>query len=76
MKFLIVVLVVGVALWLLLRGRKTEKTVARDPARERGPLAMVACAHCGVHIPRREALLDQRGAFCSETHQLSGPHKG
>jgi len=76
MKFLIVVLVVGVVLWLLLRGRKTERPVARAPARELGPLTMVQCAHCGGHVPQREALLDQRGAFCSEAHQLSGPPEG
>lgn len=76
MKFLIVVLVVGVVLWLLLRGRKTERPAARDSARELVPLAMVQCAHCGVHIARRDALLDQRGAFCSEAHQLSGPPEG
>jgi uncharacterized protein len=76
MKFLIVVLVVVVVAWLLLRGRKTERPGARNPAREPGPLAIVQCAHCGVHIPRRDALLDQRGAFCSEAHQLSGPHEG
>lgn len=74
MKFLVVVLVVGVVLWLLLRSRKSARPSARDPVAEPGPQAMVRCAHCGVHVPRGEALLDQRGAFCSEAHQLSGPH--
>ena len=73
MKFLIVVLVVGVIGWLLLRGRKAERPAARSPTRESGLQAMVQCAHCGVHLPRGEALLDHRGAFCSKSHQLSGP---
>jgi uncharacterized protein len=79
MKYLIVVLVVAVIAWLLLRGRKAERPVARSaaarsPTRESGPQAMVQCAHCGVHLPRGDALLDHRGAFCSKAHQLSGPH--
>jgi len=79
MKLLIVVLVVGVIAWLVLRGRKAGRPVARGPTapgptREHGPQAMVQCEHCGVHLPRGDALLDQRGAFCSKAHQLSGPH--
>lgn len=72
MKFLIVVLVVGVVAWLLLRGRKAEPPAARSPAPESGPQAMVQCAHCGVHLPRGEALVDERGAFCTDAHRLAG----
>jgi len=37
------------------------------------PQAMVQCGHCGVHLPRAEALIDERGAFCTEAHRLAGP---
>jgi uncharacterized protein len=34
---------------------------------------MLQCSHCGIHLPRAEALLDERGAFCTEAHRLAGP---
>ena len=73
MKYLIVVLVVVVVGWLLLRGRSRPSGRARrGAAREPGPQAMVQCAHCGVHLPRGDAVLDRSGAFCSEAHQPGG----
>lgn len=76
MKYLLVLLVVVVGLWLLTgrRGRqpppaKTAKPGARDAAPE-----MVACAHCGVHVPAPEALRDAQGRpFCEEAHRIAGP---
>lgn len=72
MKYLVVVLVVAVVLWLLLRG-KAEKPVERSPGGKSAAKVMVQCAHCSVHLPRSDALLDHRGAFCSAAHQLAGP---
>jgi uncharacterized protein len=38
------------------------------------PQAMVTCAHCGVHLPRPDALADAKGrVFCDEAHRLAGP---
>jgi uncharacterized protein len=75
MKFLIVILVIGVFAWLLVRGNKAKQPTARTPAREPGIQDMVRCVHCGVHLPRGDALLDHRGAFCSPAHQVSGPDR-
>jgi len=30
---------------------------------------MVRCEHCGVHIPKQEALLDNNHYFCSDEHR-------
>lgn len=82
MKYLLVMIVVAVAIWLLLRGRQTgERRDAaagkRDATAEpRGSALqpMIACAHCGVHLPRDEALVDaQARRFCSEGHRALGP---
>jgi uncharacterized protein len=76
MKYLIVVLVVVVVVWLLLR---SGKRAGPSPARRAGapspatPQAMLQCSHCGVHLPKAEALHDDRGTFCSEAHRLAGP---
>ena len=56
MKYVIIVLVV-VAVWMVTRGRKTGQSSDR-PSRERdGSSAMVQCSHCGVYLPRTDALV-------------------
>jgi uncharacterized protein len=30
---------------------------------------MLACAQCGLHLPRGEALPGRGGVFCSEAHR-------
>jgi uncharacterized protein len=74
-KFLVVLVVVVVGLWLLL-GRSSRRGAVRDTKRAPPPVAaqtMVACAHCGVHLPRGEAVADGSFAYCSEAHRVAGP---
>jgi uncharacterized protein len=76
MKYLVLVLVVGVALlWVMGRGRRSLG--ARKDSSPRGdgagPEAMVSCAHCGVHLPREDALVDGDHSYCSPAHRLAGP---
>lgn len=74
MKYLIVILVVVVAAWMLARSRRSGRSTARTRADGASPLAMVQCKHCGVHLPRAEAVVgDYGGTFCSEEHRLAGP---
>jgi uncharacterized protein len=76
MKYLVVVLVVSFAAWLLLRPRQAGRAKPRRPRpQDAGPQAMLQCQHCGVHLPRAEALDDKRGAYCSEAHRLAGPRE-
>jgi uncharacterized protein len=78
MKYLLVLLVVGIVLWLMF-GRSRKPADRADAARPAAggpaePAPMLACAHCGVHLPRDEALRDGVGrAYCSEAHRLAGP---
>ena len=77
MKYLIVVLVVVVVAWLLLRsGKRAAPPAGKAAPAKAAPQAMLQCSHCGVHLPRGEALVDERGAFCSEAHRLAGPRSG
>jgi len=51
-------------------GRDDGKPSAPQPEAQ----AMVRCAHCGVHLPRDDALLDSTGrSFCGEAHRIAGP---
>lgn len=72
MKYLLVLIVVVVVLWLMLRpGRPSAK--GRRPS-SHGPDVMVRCDHCGVHLPAADALRDDAGRlFCSDAHRLAGP---
>lgn len=74
MKYLIVLVVIVLVGWLALRGR--SRPVRRTPGTPShgAPQAMVRCRHCGVHLPRGDAVEALGGdAYCSEAHRLAGP---
>ena len=77
MKYVLLIAVVGVVLWLMFsRGRRTEQVRQRETKRAAaGPVSMLQCAHCGVHLPKSDALFDAGGRpYCGEPHRLAGPH--
>jgi uncharacterized protein len=67
MKFLFLVLVVLVVVWAIKRGR--AGTAAPKAPEASPPTAMVACAHCGIHLPRAEAVSGHKGQYCSTEHR-------
>jgi len=79
MKFLVVLLVVLAGVWLWRRNRAADEAVPPPPARPPvgqppAPSAMVACAHCGLHLPAAEALPGSAGEpYCSAAHRAAGP---
>jgi uncharacterized protein len=72
MKYLLVLVVVAVLLWLMF-GRRRGSGGTRKPAAPPAPAAMIACAHCGVHLPRSDAVGSGAQWFCSEAHRIAGP---
>lgn len=73
MKYLLVIAVVAI-FYLYL---KKQRTPLRPPPKAGPPLAppqpMLACAHCGLHLPARDALVDAAGQpYCSEAHRRAG----
>jgi uncharacterized protein len=86
MKYLIVLLVVFVGVWVWRSNRmaisKTNReNVEREAERQQAQKTMVACAHCGIHLPQIEALAapsaDLRSQlwFCSTEHRQFGAKK-
>jgi uncharacterized protein len=69
MKILLFLVVVFVLLWLL-RGA-TGRRRSGAPRPPQAPQEMIACAHCGVHLPRDEALPGRGGVFCGEAHRTA-----
>ena len=73
MKYLVllVVLVVAIGIWRSNRAapKPPQPGKSRPPAL---PQDMVACAHCGVHVPRADAQIQGNLAYCSLEHQRLG----
>ena len=67
MKFLFLVLVVLVVVWAIKRGR--AGTAAPKAPKASTPTEMVACAHCGIHLPRAEAVSGHKGQYCNTEHR-------
>lgn len=87
-KYLVLLAVVGAVIWWLRRARPGDepprpragaaeskgKSDAASSAENAKPTLMLACAHCGVHLPQADALTDAAGRpFCGEAHRLAGP---
>ncbi len=69
MKLLVLLLVLGIA-YLLWRGKRvTRRRAADKPAQLAAPQDMLACAHCGVHVPRSEAWIRDGRSYCCAKHQ-------
>ena len=69
MKFALLILAVLALLWLLRGARRNvPPPVAKAPPVD-NPRQMLACAHCGLHLPRDEALPGRGGVFCGEAHR-------
>lgn len=63
----------GLVIVLLLKNykRSLDRREATPPS-ERGVEDMVKCAHCGVNLPRSEAIYTQGEFFCTQEHQRLG----
>jgi len=72
-RLILLAAAIWVLVWLLRRG--LGASAADAPPRSAAPADLVACAHCGVLLPRSEAR-DAAGAlYCSEAHARLGPRR-
>lgn len=55
-------------IWLLWQKFQRGRLIHRPPA---APVAedMVACAYCGVYLPKSESIIDNGNRFCSQAHR-------
>lgn len=84
LKYLLIGLVLFILVYLPIKKRLTQtRKTTRDnsePQRDAGvdskppsaPENMVACDHCGLHLPAGEAHRDAGRYYCSETHAVPG----
>jgi uncharacterized protein len=74
MKYFLFLLTLFVLLWLLrgaLNRRRGGPGSSRSAPSSKSPQQMIACAHCGVHLPRDEALPGRGGVFCGDAHRTA-----
>lgn len=84
--FWILVILAGlVAVRLIARHNERQNAPKQAPKSQAGkaakqkqslgadePEAMVRCAHCGIHMPRSEAVLSDGKTWCSPEHAKLG----
>lgn len=71
LKILLLIVVVFVAA-MVFRAYKRSLDKPATPARDSKPENMVKCAHCGVNMPRSEAIYSGGDFFCTPEHQKLG----
>jgi uncharacterized protein len=65
MKYLLLIVVIVIVLAVMVGRRRSRPRAGRSPG---APEGMVRCAHCGIHLPRSEALLQAGRTYCSVAH--------
>jgi uncharacterized protein len=65
-RVLLFLLGIGLVVWILIRLAKGP-ALAKKPQKKVGD--MVPCSHCGVYVPRGEALQDGDRYFCCREHR-------
>lgn len=71
-RLLVLIILVVFAVWLIRRAFAATKVHKRPPIQ--GDL--VACARCGVHLPRAEAREAAGRLYCGEEHARLGAGEG
>lgn len=80
MKLVIVLIAVLLLVWLVL-GSVRRRTQRKGPGTTSSSVpppqveGMVACAHCGVHLPASLALHGGKQVYCNPTHRDAGPRE-
>lgn len=82
MKYLLVLLVLLVAVWIWRHNRREAEAERQAKAQAPGrkmplpPTVMVACTHCGAHLPKADALPGRGGLFCCPEHRQQHEAQG
>lgn len=69
MRFLLILGIVLLLIWQWRHWRGVRKQNHTQAPKPKQPVDMVACAHCGTHLPATEAVRGQRGPYCSTEHR-------
>ena len=72
MKYLLLLLLIGLLCWAFTRTRQSRTSDSPDtPSSSTSAQDMARCAHCGIHLPKDEAVLGDKGLYCSTEHRTA-----
>lgn len=72
MKYLIILVLVFLVAWQWRNTRATHiKTKSTRKKTPQDPVDMVACAHCGIHLPALDAVQGHAGVYCDAHHRAT-----
>ena len=78
MKFFLLLAAFFVVIWLIRGGRRRvppsappQPPVTPPAGAESVSESIVACVHCGLHLPQSEAVAGAAGWFCGDAHHLA-----
>ncbi|TXT24183.1 MAG: hypothetical protein FD134_1697 [Gallionellaceae bacterium] len=71
MSRLLLLVVIAVAVYWLLKSYRRKIRKESEPEGNAPGQAedMVRCAHCGVHLPKRESVAAEGKFYCSDAHR-------
>ena len=69
---ILLLLVVGLVAYAILKKYSRSLNAPPPPTSVKAPEDMVKCAHCGVNLPRSEAIFSKGDFFCTVEHQKLG----
>lgn len=69
---ILLLIVIGFAVWAVIRAYQRSLNKPQAPVREKVAEDMVKCAHCGVNMPRSEAIYSGGAFFCTLEHKQLG----
>ncbi|MBW9263497.1 MAG: hypothetical protein K1564_18180 [Candidatus Thiodiazotropha sp. (ex. Lucinisca nassula)] len=64
----------GLAIWgiyLIIRHLVRQRSIEQNATREVKSVESVACAHCGLHLPKTEAVEKKGIYYCSKEHLIA-----
>ncbi len=76
MKFFLLLAAFFVVIWLMRGGRRRvppspppQAPVVPPAGAPSASESIVACVHCGLHLPQSEAVTGEVGWFCGDAHR-------
>ncbi|MEN8167359.1 MAG: PP0621 family protein [Pseudomonadota bacterium] len=63
------------AVWLILRHLIRQQRLKNTPPQAVKSVDSVQCSHCGLHLPRSEAIQQGDDFFCNREHQRLFKHR-
>lgn len=70
MKYLLLLGVIAGAIWLWRHNREHGASQQpRRPTPSATTVDMVACLHCGTHLPQTDAVRGTQGYYCGAEHR-------